>query len=86
MEHVESKITSQGQVSIPALIRKRLGLTPGSTMAWCVQGDDVIVRRATKYTSQDIHDAVFAEPPGPHTVEEMKEGIRNHLRDKHARR
>ena len=46
MERVESKITSQGQVSIPAPIRQKLGLTPGSKVEWCVQGDDVIVRRA----------------------------------------
>lgn len=86
MERVESKITSQGQVSIPAPIRQKLGLTPGSKVEWCVQGDDVIVRRAASYTSQDIHDALFVTPPAPHTVEDMKEGIRSHLRRKHARR
>ena len=86
MERVESKITSQGQVSIPAPIRQKLGLTPGSKVEWCVQGDDVIVRRATTYTSQDIHDALFVTPPASHTVEDMKEGIRSHLRRKHARR
>lgn len=86
MERVESKITSQGQVSIPAPIRQRLGLTPGSKVEWCVEGDDVIVRRAAKYSSQDIHDALFDAPPERRTVKEMKEGIRRHARQKHARR
>ncbi len=34
-ERVESRITSQGQVSIPARIRRKPGLTPGSTVEWC---------------------------------------------------
>ena len=59
LERVGSKITSQGQVSIPAPIRQKLGLAPGSKVEWCVEGDDVIVRRAAKYSSQDIHDALF---------------------------
>lgn len=86
VEPVESKITSQGQVSIPAPIRSKLGLAPGSTVQWCLQGGQVIVRRATRHTSRDIHDALFTTPPEPRTVEEMKEGIRRHLREKHARR
>ena len=42
MERIESKITAQGQVSVPARIRRRLGLTPGSKIEWCEIGDDVI--------------------------------------------
>ena len=86
MEPIESKITSQGQVSIPAPIRQKLGLAPGSKMQWCVQGEEVLVRRATTHTSREIHDALFAARPEPHTVEEMKDGISRHLREKHARR
>ena len=86
MEPIESKITSQGQVSIPARIRRKLGLTPGSTVEWCDRGDEVIVRRASKYSSLDIHRAVFDKPPARRSVEEMDEGIRSHMRRKHARR
>ncbi len=86
MERVESKITSQGQVSIPAPIRQKLGLAPGSKVEWCVEGDDVIVRRAARYSSRDIHDALFDAAPEPRTAEEMKEGLRRHVRRKHARR
>ena len=85
MEPIESKITSQGQVSIPAPIRQRLGLAPGSKVQWCVQGEEVLVRRATTHTSREIHDALFAARPEPRTVQEMKEGIGRHLKEKHAR-
>ena len=85
MESIESKITSQGQVSVPARIRRKLGLTPGSRLEWCERGDEVIVRRASKYSSLDIHEAVFGTPPARRSVEEMDEGIRSHLRRSHAR-
>ena len=85
MESIESKITSQGQVSIPAHIRRKLGLTPGSRVEWCERGDEVIVRRASKYSSLDIHEAVFGGPPARRSVEDMDEGIRSHIRRTHAR-
>ena len=85
MERIESKITAQGQVSVPARIRRRLGLTPGSRIEWCEIGDEVIVRRASKFSSQDIHDAVFDTPPERRSVSDMDEGIRARMRRKHAR-
>ena len=85
MEPIESKITSQGRVSIPR-IRRKLGLTPVSKIDWCERGDEVIVRRASKYSSLDIHRAVFAKPPARRSIEDMDEGIRSHVRRTHARR
>ena len=102
LEPIESKMTSQGQVSIPARIRRKLGLTAGSKVEWCERGDEVVVRRASKYSSLDIHKAVFAGPPVVLTaagvradvrtsvarmsVEDMDEGIRAYMRRTHARR
>ena len=84
MERIESKITAQGQVSVPARIRRRLGLTPGSKIEWCEIGDDVIVRRAAKFSSRDIHEAVFGTPPERRSVADMDAGIRSRARRKHA--
>lgn len=85
MASIESKLTSQGQVSIPARIRRKLGLTPDSRVEWCERGDEVLVRRASKYSSLDIHEAVFSAPPARRNVEDMDEGIRSHMRRTHAR-
>lgn len=85
-DKVESRITSQGQVSIPAPIRRKLGLTPGSTVEWRERGDDVIVRRASKYSSLDIHKAAFGTLPARKSIEDMDEGIRSRMRRTHARR
>lgn len=85
MESVESKITSKGQISIPASVRRKLGLKPGSRIEWREQGDDVIVRRAFSHTSQDIHDAVFKNHPQRISTEGMDQGIATLLRKRHAR-
>ena len=86
MEPIESRITAQGQVSVPVRIRRKLGLTPGSTVEWCERGEEVIVRRASKYSSLDIHEAVFGSPPARRSIEDMDEGIRSRVRRTHARR
>ena len=80
MKTTESKITSQGQVSTPAPIRPKLGLTLGSKVEWCECGEEVVVRRLSKYSSLDIHKAVFRTPPARRTIEDMDEGIRSHMR------
>ncbi len=43
-------------------------------------------RRAGGYTSEDLHRALFAKPPKPLKLEEMKEGIENYLKSRLARR
>lgn len=86
MAATESKITSQGQVSIPARVRRKLGLTPGSKIVWFERGEEVIVRRASTYSSLDIHKAVFGSPPIRKSLAALEEGIRSHVRRTHARR
>ena len=76
MTSIESKITARGRVSVPVRIRRRLGLTPGSKIEWCEIGNHVIVRRAAKYSSRDIHEATFHTPAQSRSVAEMDEGIR----------
>ena len=80
-----SKVTSQGQISVPAEIRRKLGIGPGSVLEWEEEGDKVVVRRVGQYSFEDIHRALFAKPPKPRTLEELKEGIAQHMREKHAR-
>ena len=84
MERFESKIGARGRVSVPARIRRRLGLTPGSKIEWFESEGGVIVRRASKYSSRDIHEAVFERPPKPRSVADMDEGIRQRARREHA--
>ena len=80
-----SKLTDKGAV-IPAEILQRLGAGPGSVLEWEEDEEQIIVRRADGYTSEDIHRALFPQPPQARTVKEMKEGIRQHIKERYARR
>jgi AbrB family looped-hinge helix DNA binding protein len=86
MAIAQSKLTAQGQISVPVEVRRRLGLSPGSVLEWKEQGDDIVVRRAGRYTSEDLHRALFPNPPKPLTLGEMKEGIEKYVKSRHARR
>jgi len=86
MALASSKLTAQGQISVPAEVRRKLGLAPGSVLEWEEQGDHVLVRRAGKYTSADVHAALFADKPSPsRTLSDLKEGVRDAIRRRHAR-
>ena len=82
----QSKVTAQGQISVPAKIRKKLGIGPGSVLEWEADGECVVVRKVGRFSSVDIHRALFAKAPRARTHGELKDGIRRHLRAKHARR
>ena len=81
-----SKLTAQGQISVPAEVRKRLGVGPGSVVEWDEQNDQVVVRRAGRYTSEDVHRALFPEGAPAKAPADVKEGIRTYIRKRHARR
>jgi antitoxin PrlF len=83
----QSKLTAQGQVSVPAEVRRRLGVGPGGVLEWDDAGGAIVVRRAGRYSSEDVHRALFPKgPPKRKTLAELKDGIRQHVRKRHARR
>lgn len=82
-----SKLTAQGQVSVPAAVRRRLGVGPGAVLEWSEDGGAIVVRRAGRYSSEDVHRALFRKrAPKRKTLEQLREGIRRHARKRHARR
>jgi antitoxin PrlF len=87
MALAHSKLTAQGQISVPAEVRRRLGVGPGSILEWAEDGEQVVVRRAGRVNSEDVHRAVFPEgSPSRRTVADLKEGLRRSVRERHARR
>jgi antitoxin PrlF len=81
-----SKLTAQGQISVPVDIRRKLGVGPGSTLEWDEDGGKIVVRRLGRFSSEDIHRALFPNGTKSRTVEEMKAGIRQYVRKRHASR
>jgi AbrB family looped-hinge helix DNA binding protein len=86
MSIAKSKLTAQGQISVPAEVRKRLGLGPGSMLEWYDEHGTVVVRRAASFSSTEIHQALFPEGPKIQDAPDVKAGIRKYIRRRHARR
>jgi AbrB family looped-hinge helix DNA binding protein len=86
MPLAHSKLTAQGQISVPAKVRQKLGVGPGSVLEWDEDGDRVVVRKAGRFTSEDIHRRLFARPAKPRTLTDLKNGIRRYVKKRHASR
>jgi antitoxin PrlF len=86
MAIAQSKLTAQGQISVPAAVRRRLGIGPGSVLEWREEGEKVVVRRVGRYSSEDLHRALFAVPPRRRTIRQLKAGREAYVRRRHARR
>jgi antitoxin PrlF len=81
-----SKLTAQGQVSVPAPIRKKLGLGTGAVLEWDAEGEDVVVRRVGRFSSEEVHRALFPRPPRRRTLNDLKAGIVREMKRRHAKR
>lgn len=87
MALARSKITSQGQISVPAEVRKKLGVGPGSLLQWDEEEGKVVIRRVGKFSFEDMQAVLFPDGPPKHvSSEEMKASIARHLKAKHGRR
>jgi antitoxin PrlF len=86
MAIAHSKVTAQGQISVPMDVRRKLGIGPGSVLEWEEDGGKMVVRRAGRFSSEDIHRALFGtKPPKARSLDELKEGIGRYVRKRHAR-
>ena len=61
----ESSVTEQGQVSVPGLVRRVLGIGPGSVIEWNDEDGVLVVRRTGQFSSEDIHCTLFPDGPAP---------------------
>jgi len=67
-------------------VRRKLGVGPGSVLEWEEDGGKIVVRRAGKFTFEDIHRKIFGtRMPKRRSLKEMKEGIAEHVRERYAR-
>jgi len=80
-----SKVTSQGQISVPASVRQRLGIGPGAVLQWDDLDGTIVVRRLGRFTSADVRTALFGEhPQKARSNAELKQGIRRKMKEKHG--
>jgi bifunctional DNA-binding transcriptional regulator/antitoxin component of YhaV-PrlF toxin-antitoxin module len=85
MSLAKSKITAQGQVSIPVAVMQMFGLAPGEVIEWESREGQLIIHKAGQYTLEDVRKALQL-PKGTHKTDaELREGIKTRMRIKHAR-
>ena len=86
MSLARSRITSQGQVSIPVGILRQFGLAPGDVISWDTRDGYLIIEKAGQYGLEDVRKCLKL-PKGVHkTDEEIREGVRQRMRAKHVGR
>ena len=86
MAIAQSRMTAQGQISVPAVVRQKLGIGRGSTLEWQEEGENIIVRRAGRFTSADLHVAIFSSPPKRRGLVALKAGLKAYVKRRHAGR
>jgi antitoxin PrlF len=84
MPIAKSKVTAQGQISVPAEVRKKLGIGPGSMLEWYDEHGNVVIRRAGSFSSAEIHQALFPKDLKAKVPSDVKAGIRKYMRQRHA--
>jgi len=87
MAIAHSKVTAQGQISVPAEIRRKLGIGPGSVLEWADAHGEVVIRLTGRYSSAALHRSLFPDgpPPRKRSLGDLKAGLRLAVRRRHAR-
>lgn len=84
MRLAQSRITAQGQVSIPVSVMRPFGLAPGEVINWDTLNGHLVVEKAGQFLLEDVQKAL-KRPEGIHkTEDEIKDGIKAAMRAKHA--
>ena len=87
MTIARSRVTSQGQISVPAEVRRKLGIGPGSLLEWDDEEGKMVVRKAGSFSFADMHAVLFpAGPPKQRTKADVDAALTRYFKAKHARR
>lgn len=82
----QSRITNQGQVSIPVSIMRQFGFAPGEIIDWNILDGRLVLEKSGEYSLEDIRAALNILDGTHKTEEEIREGVKARMRAKHARR
>lgn len=68
----EAKLNNKGQITIPADIRRGLGLTAHDRLTFTLMPDGVVLLRAKKKSILDLKGMLTAAPDSSVSIEEMR--------------
>jgi bifunctional DNA-binding transcriptional regulator/antitoxin component of YhaV-PrlF toxin-antitoxin module len=84
MSLARSRITAQGQVSIPVNIMRQFGLAPGEVINWGTLAGHLVIEKAGQYSLEDVRKALKLPKGIRRTEDEIREGVKARIRTKHA--
>ena len=85
MRSATSRVTSQNQISIPAEIRRRFGIAPGTELVW-EERDGELVVHAKRLTLDDARAFFARHRKRKLTLEEIRDARDRALAAKYGRR
>jgi AbrB family looped-hinge helix DNA binding protein len=71
---MESIVSSKGQVTLPADIRKRLGISAGTRLEFIVRGDDLLGIVKVGGSVRELK-AALGKPPRPMSLQDIESAI-----------
>ena len=71
MRELRSKLTSKGQVTLPAAVRKHLGVGPKDTVVFVMRDDGTVEVRPAKYQTIESICGIAGTLPRPMEWKEM---------------
>jgi AbrB family looped-hinge helix DNA binding protein len=76
---MEAKVTSKGQVTLPAALRDRLGIEPGDRLVFIEMGDGTVSLRVRSGTLASLRGILHGkvEPPGDRELAEWIDAARS---------
>lgn len=72
----KSRVTRQGQISVPVEVRRDLGIVPGSELIWDRQPNGDYMVRRKRASLEDLHQ-LLGPSPVRLSDEELKEARRD---------
>ncbi len=75
----ESTMTTKGQLVVPAKLRKRYGLTPGTKVYFIERDKEIVLQPVTKEYLRSVHGMLKSETPV--TKELLEERTRDKARE-----
>ncbi|MFM0169143.1 type II toxin-antitoxin system PrlF family antitoxin [Paraburkholderia sediminicola] len=67
----ESRLTTRGRTTVPAVVRKALGMKPGTRLVWHVMPDGEVLVRAKSNSLLELAGTVESPVKGV-TIQDMK--------------
>jgi AbrB family looped-hinge helix DNA binding protein len=69
-------VTSKGQITIPRIVRERLGIESGDALEFAFESDDGVRLRKLSLSARDLRGILKRPGRKPRTLAEMKRAVR----------